>query len=233
MTCVNSSPIAVTDLLDIVEIALATVSRRLPAHVARDDLVSVGKLTLITLVSQVTGPVDQVRAYCYVRVRGAMLDELRRQDVLPRNRRDEVATVMCAQTALTNKLGRAPTHAELAAEAELPVAVVHSALAAIATESEPPDIEWSTLPDADSPTPVEFVEQSDLQASLRAALDRLPAKQALAIRRYYLEDATLDDIAADLRVSRERARQIREAGENKLRADLVVLSLWHSLFAQP
>ena len=233
MTCVNSSPIALAELLDIVEVALATVSRRLPAHVARDDLASVGKLALITLVGQVSGPAEQVRAYCYVRVRGAMLDELRRQDALPRNRRDEATVVARAQATLTNKLGRAPTSAELAAEAGLPVAVVRSAVAALAAESEPQDIEWSTLPDADNPSPVEFVEKSDLQANLRAALDRLPAKQALAIRRYYLEDATLDDIAADLGVSRERARQIREAGENKLRADLIVLSLWQALIPQP
>lgn len=233
MTCVNSSPIALAELLDIVETALATVSRRLPAHVTRDDLASVGKLTLVTLVDQITGPADQVRAYCYVRVRGAMLDELRRQDTLPRNRRDEVTAVARAQSTLTSKLGRAPTKAELAVEAGLPMTVVKAAMTAIAAEAEPQDFEWSALPDAGNPSPVEFVEKSDQQAHLRAALDRLPAKQALAIRRYYLEDATLDDIAADLQVSRERARQIREAGENKLRTDLVVLSLWQSLLAQP
>lgn len=233
MTCANSSPIALADLLDLVETALATVSRRLPAHIARDDLASVGKLTLLTLVGRVNGPADQVRAYCYVRVRGAMLDELRRQDALPRNRRDEATAVARAQSALANKLGRAPTNGELASAVGLSVSVIQSALTALAAESEPQDMEWSTVPDAGNPSPVEFVEKSDLQANLWAALDRLPPKQALAIRRYYLEDATLDDIAADLRVSRERARQIREAGENKLRADLVVLSLWQTLFARP
>lgn len=229
MTCVNSSPIVLADLLDIVEIALATVSRRLPAHVGRDDLASVGKLALITLVAQATGPSNEVRAYCYVRVRGAMLDELRRLDALPRNRRDEVNAVVRAQATLTARLGRAPTSGELATEAGLPAAVVHSAMAALAAEAELQDVEWSTLPDTESPSPVEFVEQSDMQANLRAALDRLPANQALALRRYYLEDATLDDIAAELRVSRERARQVRDAAEKRLRADFVVLSLWQSV----
>lgn len=232
MTCVNSSPIVLADLLDIVEIALATVSRRLPAHVGRDDLASVGKLALITLVAQATGPSNEVRAYCYVRVRGAMLDELRRLDALPRNRRDEVNAVVRAQAALTARLGRAPTSGELATEAGLPAAVVHSAMAALAAEAELQDVEWSTLPDTESPSPVEFVEQSDMQANLRAALDRLPANQALALRRYYLEDATLDDIATELGVSRERARQVRESGEKKLRADFVVLSLWQALLAR-
>jgi RNA polymerase sigma factor for flagellar operon FliA len=105
-------------------------------------------------------------------------------------------------------------------------------VAALAAEAELLEVEWSTLPDTESPSPAENVEQSDLQASLRAALERLPANMALALRRYYLEDATLDDIAAELGVSRERARQVRDAGEKKLRADLIVLSLWQTLFAQ-
>jgi RNA polymerase sigma factor for flagellar operon FliA len=232
MTCINSSPLVLADLLDIVETALATVSRRLPAHVGRDDLASVGKLALITLVAQATGPSNEVRAFCFVRVRGAMLDELRRLDTLSRNRRDDANAVVRAQFALTAKLGRPPSVNELVSETELPVTAVYSAVAALAAESELLEVEWSTLPDIESPSPVENVEQSDLQASLRAALERLPANMALALRRYYLEDATLDDIAAELGVSRERARQVRDAGEKKLRADLIVLSLWQTLFAQ-
>lgn len=233
MTCVNSSPIVLADLLDIVETALATVSRRLPAHVGRDDLASVGKLALITLAAQTTGPSTEVRAYCFVRVRGAMLDELRRIDTLPRNRRDDANAVSRAQSALATKLGRAPSTDELAAATDLSVATTHSAVSALAAEAEMLEVEWGSLPDTDSPSPVEMVEQSDWQANLRAALARLPVNQALAVRRYYLEDGTLDDIAAELGVSRERARQIREAGEKKLRADLVVLSLWQTLFAHP
>lgn len=232
MTCVNSSPIVLADLLDIVEIALATVSRRLPAHVGRDDLASVGKLALITLAAQTTGPSSEVRAYCFVRVRGAMLDELRRIDNLPRNRRDDANAVARARSALTSKLERAPTNEELAAEAGLSVAAVCSAAKALAAESELLEVEWSSLPDTDNPSPVEMAEQSDWQTNLQAALGRLPGNQAMAVRRYYLEDGTLDDIAAELGVSRERARQIREAGEKKLRADLVVLSLWQTVFME-
>ena len=49
------------------------------------------------------------------------------------------------------------------------------------------------------------------------------------LRRYYIDDATLDDIAIELGVSKERVRQIREAAEKKLRADFVVLALWQSV----
>src|SRR5207244_12980941 len=133
-----------------------------------------------------------------VRVRGARLDELRRLDTLPRNRRDEANAVVRAQSALATKLGRAPTSDELASEAGLSVAAVHSAVAALAAEAELQDVEWSSLPDTESPSPVDCVEQSDLHANLRDALERLPANQALALRRYYLEDATLADTPAEL-----------------------------------
>lgn len=229
MTSASSSPPVLADFLDIVETALATVSRRLPAHVGRDDLASVGKLALVTLVAQATGPAHEVRAHCFVRVRGAMLDELRRLDALPRNRRDEANTVARAAAVLASRLARAPTETELAAATALPTATVRSAAAALAAEAEPLDVEWSSLPDTGNPSPAESVEQADLHAGLRAALDRLPANQALALRRYHLEDATLDEIAAELGVSRERARQVREAGEKRLRADLVALSLWQGV----
>jgi RNA polymerase sigma factor for flagellar operon FliA len=91
------------------------------------------------------------------------------------------------------------------------------------------EIDWNDVADEEAVTPAESVEIADLRACLRSALDRLPSNQALALRRYYLEDATLDDIAAELGVSRERARQVREAGEKRLRADLLVVSLWNAL----
>lgn len=232
MTCVNSSPIVLADLLDIVETALATVSRRLPAHVGRDDLASAGKLALVTTLAQIDGPTAKVRAYCFVRVRGAMLDELRRLDTLPRNRRAQVNTVTQAQSALNLRLGREGTIDELVTEARLSVATISSVLRARVAESEPTQVEWNSLPDTDSPSPVETTEQIDLKSILRAALERLPANQALALRLYYLEDATLDDIAEQLGVSRERARQVRDAGEKKLRTDLVVLSLWQAVFGR-
>ena len=57
-------------------------------------------------------------------------------------------------------------------------------------------------------------------------------QKAYALRRYYIEDSTLEEIAGELGVSKERVRQIREAGEKKLRSDYTVLSLWQSIISQ-
>lgn len=229
MNQLAQSPVAVLDLLDIVDTALATVSRRVPLHVARDDLASAGKLALVAAHAQVSGSEDDVRAYCFVRVRGAMLDELRRLDTVSRRQRRTARQVAQAQERLAAEHGREATLDELAAATQLDVRSIAAARATLAADSDDAEFAWDELADADTPSPATSVELTDLRAAIVAALDRLPANQATALRLYYLEDATLDQIAARLGVSRERARQVRGAGEKRLRADFVVLSLWQTL----
>ena len=231
MTCtlLPAPALEPTDLLDLVERALASLSPRLPVSVDRDDLASAGKLALLHAADRFVGPPEEARAYCFVRVRGAMLDELRRLDPLARRRRDRAGAGGRADADLTGRLGRAPTVAEIATALELSTNEVTAALADLAAEEAGAEAPWENLADHAAPSPLEAAELGDLFAGLRAALDRLPPNQALAVRRYYLEDASLDSIAAELGVSRERARQVREAGEKKLRADFHVLALWDAL----
>lgn len=226
-------PAALAELLDLVDQAVGSLTTRLPPNVDRDDLLSVGKLALIAARRRYDGPPDEIRAYCFVRVRGAMLDELRRLDPLRRARRDRLRAVARAQHALFDVLGRSPTTYEIAVATECSCAEVEAALADLAAEEGGEAVVWQNLPDVDTPSPVESVELSDLQDHLHEALVRLPSGQAHAVRRYHLEDAPLDAIAAELGVSRERARQLRVAGEKRLRADLLVLAVWQSLIDRP
>lgn len=230
MTTLVAQTAELADFLDIVDIALATISRRLPVTVARDDLASVGKLALVASLSQCAGTPDEIRAYCFVRVRGAMLDELRRIDPLSRRHRSLAGKVARTLTMLEARLGRPPSDREVAVEAQIPVADVAAVRVAAVQAGE--EIEWDSIPDTEAVSPADSVAAADLYCCLRAHLECLPVNQALALRRYYLEDATLDEIAAELGVSRERARQVREAGEKKLRSDLLVLSLWQALVQQ-
>jgi RNA polymerase sigma factor FliA len=232
MSSVASISVSLADCLDIVETAAATISRRLPAHVSSEDLLSVGKLALISAISQCEGSLDQVRAYSFVRVRGAMLDELRRLDPLSRTQRDRVNLVLRVQAELSGRFGRAATRSEIAVGSQLPVSVVADALGAVARESEFIDFDLSSLPDDESPSPAETLETDDLHVSLRDALQRLTTNQATVLQRYYFDDATLEVIAVELGVSKERVRQIREAGEKKLRADFAVLAIWQSLLSR-
>ena len=232
MNCIASTSVTLADVLDIVDTAVATIARRVPRHIGRDDLASVGKIALIQAFARSSGSPDEIRAYCFVRVRGAILDELRRVDAFTRRARANIRLVSDAAAMISSKLGRAPTATELAEHTGLRVREVVAVHAMVAAEERAASFNWETLADDDALTPAERMEELDVGAALSAALDRLPQNQALALRLYYLEEATLDRIAAELSVSRERARQLREAGEKKLRADLAVLSLWHSVIHQ-
>jgi RNA polymerase sigma factor for flagellar operon FliA len=106
---------ALADTLDVVEAVLGALEHRLPAHVARDDLASAGKLALVEALLRWDGPAAEARAYCYVRVRGAVFDELRRLDPLSRHTRAQITHVRRAAAALERDLGRAPTPSEIAA----------------------------------------------------------------------------------------------------------------------
>jgi RNA polymerase sigma factor for flagellar operon FliA len=230
MTSVTPVSLVLTDVLDIVDTALATISRRLPAHVGREDLASVGKLALIAALNQCDGSAEDVRAYCFVRVRGAMLDELRCLDPLSRRRREQLTSVVRAQAELSTRFGRAATRAELAVATKLSVAEVAAVQHMLAQQSEFSETEMDALPDTVAPTPAETSETEDLRFNLRGALQRLPGNQAAVLYRYYFDEVTLDVIAAELGISKERVRQIREAGEKKLRADFIVLAIWQSVF---
>jgi RNA polymerase sigma factor FliA len=232
----QSSPVSLADTLSVVDAVLGAIDRRIPAHVSRDDLASAGKLALIEALLRFDGPPGQVRAYCYVRVRGAVFDELRRLDPLSRHTRTQVTLVRRASAALERELGRAPLANEIAAATGFtPDAIAQierlatAAQACSADETNADGEQLHALIDNDATCPARSAESMDTHASVRAALDRLPPNHARVLRRYYLEDATLDDIAVELGISKERVRQIREVAERKLRADFVVLALWQSV----
>ncbi|MDB6094226.1 MAG: putative polymerase, sigma 28 subunit, FliA/WhiG family [Verrucomicrobia bacterium] len=229
----SSPPLCqLTDTLSVVESVLQHVGRRLPLHISREDLASAGKVALVEALLRYGGPANEARAYCYARVRGAVFDELRRLDPLSRRTRARVNLVNRATNDLTGELGREPADFEVAAATGLTIGAVREAGRVAITETCSIDGAGVELRDRGAPCPAESAANDDAAISVRAALTRLAPNQALALRRYYLEDATLDDIAEELGVSRERARQVREAGEKKLRADFVVLALWQSFLVR-
>jgi len=228
--------VSLADTLSVVDAVLGAIDRRLPAHVSRDDLASAGKLALVEALLHFDGPSEQVRAYCYVRVRGAVLDELRRLDPLSRHTRRRVALVQRAVAGFERQFGRVPTLEEVAAltgfsrETVAQLEQLASAAHAVSIDATDENGEClCVIPDVNAAGPAGTAEADDLHASIRAALDRLAPRHAFVLRRYYLDEATLEDIAAELGVSKERVRQIREKAERKLREDFVVLALWQSV----
>src|SRR5580658_10492914 len=115
----TSKALSIADVLPIVDDVVAQMSRHLPPHVSSEDLASAGKLALVEVLSAFNGSFSEDRGYVVCRVRGAVMDEMRRQDPLSRYGRAQVKFVRKAASLLEIKLNRAPTDAEVAEEAAL------------------------------------------------------------------------------------------------------------------
>lgn len=232
----NESSDSIENSLPLVDAVVASLERRLPLHVSREDLASAGKLALIEALRRFNGPEQEARAYCFIRVRGAVYDELRRLDPLSRRTRNQITLVQRAAQALELGLGRVPTATEISDATGMPANKLRqlerintaTAVRSLQEEGEGGEtILQIADPLADSPAQV--LENEDLIDTVRDALERLPESHAYVMRRYHLEDATLETIAAEMRVSRERVRQLRIAAEKKMKSDLLVMAAWSAM----
>jgi RNA polymerase sigma factor for flagellar operon FliA len=180
--------------------AAITITRRTPAgNIDRDELISIGYLALAnTRAAKPTASDGEI----FVRVRGAMLDELRARDHLSRNQRQDVRLVEKTRHTLFTELGRDPLIPEIAARASIPGSRVDAALGILDTDPEVVDLD--TIPDDRSGH-----QDAEDFASLHDAIAQLPKRQAQAIRLCFLEEHTMNEVANKMRISNERVRQIR------------------------
>ncbi len=199
------------------------MARRLVArtglHSAFDDLWSVGALGLLEAGRRF----DPSRgasfaAFAEHRVRGAMLDELRRLDHLPRRLRDRTDNVVKTRKKLAGDLGREPTVEEVAADmgVDLEEASDMSALL------EPPLPLESILPtlagvDATDAT----ILRQEAMSRLSEAVGLLPDRLAMVLSLHYIEELTYREIAKMLDVSEPRVCQLHSEALGKLRELLV------------
>jgi RNA polymerase sigma factor for flagellar operon FliA len=207
---------------DVVAQAMHSVARRLPRHVSREDICSAGRLAFVQCVQ---GGRALSRPEMFVRVRGAMLDELRACDPLTRGQRNIINTVRKAAAAFETKHGRTPLIPEIAALTSLSGRAVSAAMQSLEAQTEPSAF---VLPDelADGyALPFEIAENGDAAAAIIHALLDLPEKQAAAVRLCIMEEMNLAEAAEQLDVSGERVRQLREAGLKRLRENPVLQSL--------
>ena len=229
---------SLAEILPVVDAVLASLDRRLPTHVSREDLASAGKLALVQALNRFDGPTHEARAYCFTRVRGAVFDELRRLDPLSRRTRTQVTLVQRASAQLESALGRPPSLVEVAGATgfkhekvrQLERIVTATAVRSL-NETREDGEPLHQIADVQAANPACYAEEEDLAATLHSALARIPQNQAYVLRRYHLEDATLEEIASELSVSRERVRQLRVSAEKRLKSDVLVMALWESMAA--
>ncbi|MBX5475258.1 MAG: FliA/WhiG family RNA polymerase sigma factor, partial [Thermoleophilia bacterium] len=191
----------------------------LPPHVDEADLASYGLLGLIGAIERYDPERDvKFETYAIARIKGAIIDELRAMDWVPRSVRSRARDIERAIGELEAKLGRAPSDAEIAArlgisESELEESLGEIARSSIAALDELWTVSGSggdqvalidTIEDERAPDPQSTLSQTELKEAIADAIARLPEREKLVVTLYYYEELTLREIGEVLGVTESR-----------------------------
>jgi len=201
----------------------------LPTHVDHADLTQSGIFGLIDAIERFDpSRCPRFESFAVQRIRGAILDELRAQDWVPRTVRGRVRELERAQERLERQLQRAATDREIAAEMHLPVREVQGLIRQVQVVSVEALDEISggvadLFTDA-APDPMSVVQARETMRQLNAAVAGLGERDRTVVQLYYLENRTLAEIGRLLGVTESRVCQLHARLVERLRGRLDELS---------
>jgi len=192
------------------------IAGRTAGAVAADDLWSAGAMGLLEAARRFDGARDvRFETFAEHRIKGAMLDEMRRMDHLPRRLRDQAEQVERAHARLGQELKREPTSDELSAE----VGVGSEELASLFSVMQP-HVQVIDMLQASITPSDEQVERIEQLQALTAAVAALPERLQLVLALHYTEGLTYREIAKVLEVSEPRVCQIHGEAIARLRGEI-------------
>jgi RNA polymerase sigma factor for flagellar operon FliA len=218
----------VTAHLDLVRRVAHHLAARLPASVQIEDLVQSGMVGLIEASRQFQfGQGATFATYAGIRIRGAMIDELRRSDWTPRSVHRNSRRIAEAIQQVESREGRAARDAEIAAALGTTIDDYQAMLQDSAStrilgleDLFGEDMDPDRLLPGDDPGPSEQFERDRFRDALAQALAGLPEKERLVLSLYYDEELNLREIGAIIGVTESRVSQIRSQALHRLRVRL-------------
>ncbi len=222
--------ILLTEHMPLVKRLAHHMKAKLPPSVEVDDLIQAGMIGLldaITRYEETHGA--QFETYAVLRIRGAMLDELRNSDWLPRSMRQNMRKIEAAMSALQQKLGHAPSESEVAKSLKLSLADYQDMLSDGGghqlvyyedfhdTEGNDSFLDRYAVDDAD---PLRSLMEGDFRQAVIDAIEALPPREKILMGLYYEEELNLKEIGAVMGVSESRVSQLHTQAVARLRATL-------------
>jgi RNA polymerase sigma factor for flagellar operon FliA len=204
---------------------------KLPANVEIDDLIQVGMIGLSDAMSRFdVAQGVQFETFATQRIRGAMLDELRGNDWMSRGDRRHQRSIETAVHKLEQKLGRAPSESEIAAELGMKLTQYQELLGKVrgtqlvyledmSGDEGDEDFLDRHVADAES-NPLARLSDRKMREALVAAIENLPEREQYVMSMYYEHDMNLKEIAAVLGVTESRVCQLHSQSIARLRSRL-------------
>ena len=208
----------------------------LPAHVEESDLISYGLVGLISAIERFE-PEREIKfeTYAITRIKGAIIDELRALDWVPRSVRARAREIERIHAKLEHRLHRTPSDEEMARELGVSADEFQETLVKISNSTVVAlDELWAvsdasgdqvslldTLQDPDAPDPQQLLDASELKDRLADAIAALPEREKLVMSLYYTDGLNLKEIGAVLKVTESRVCQLHGQALVRLKARLV------------
>ena len=221
----------ILEYLPLVKTVVGRLQMSLPSHVDAEDLHSAGLIGLLDALRHYNPRLgSNFESYARVRIRGAIFDELRRMDWVPRSIHRKARKVQKTIADLEQRQGRQPTPAELAAELGMTLADYHQLLdeirpatfvcldAAMNPEHDDSPSHYEMLADPNQCDPLAEVEHRETVLQLAGFLERLPSAQKKVLALYYYENLRLREIAEVFGLTESRICQIHSQAILALKA---------------
>ncbi|MCX7194072.1 MAG: RNA polymerase sigma factor FliA [Proteobacteria bacterium] len=203
---------------------------RLPYSVQIDDIIQAGMMGLLDAASrydEIHGA--QFETYATQRIRGAMLDELRSADWLPRSLRRDMRRIEQAVSRLQQKLGRAPNETEIATELEVPLVEYQQMLQEARGaqliyyedfQDEDHDDFFERFEFSNDSDPLSLLQDERFKAELVRAIDILPERERMLMGMIYEQEMNLREVGEVFGVSESRISQLHSQAVARLRGSL-------------
>jgi len=213
----------------LVKIVAGRLSIYLGYNVEYDDLVGYGTFGLIDAIDKYDSEKGvKFETYASLRIRGAILDQIRKMDWIPRTLRQKQKKIDTAYQKIEYEQGRPATDEEVARELEISVDELEtwqnqtkiSNLISLDDYMEQSDVQMEIANSEDYAQPEKIMEKQALKKILMETLETLTEKEKKVIVFYYYEDLTLKEISAILEVSESRISQLHTKALQKMRVRL-------------
>jgi RNA polymerase sigma factor for flagellar operon FliA len=213
------------------------IAARLPPHISVDDLMNSGVIGLMDAIEKFDSSRDNTfKTYAEFRIRGAMLDELRGLDWVPRSVRQKETALERAYEELERRLGRSATDEEMAEKLGIHLQEFYEWLNQVkgvsllsletlgmrATDGEAINL-LEILPSDNTKNPSQIFQNHRLKVMVAQAIDDLSCQEKIVVSLYYYEELTMKEIGKVLEITESRVSQIHTKAILHLRTKLKIL----------
>ena len=204
------------------------LANRMPNYIDVEDLIHVGVIGLMEAVDRYNPEqMASFDAYLKIRLQGAMVDELRRSDWVPRSVRDRVQQLEYAKSFFFRKHHRHPNQEELAQSLDISVEQLQNMqrfadirVVVSLEEQINEEMRIGDYIEDSSENPAQTTEEGSDSAQIKAIIHQLPERERIIVELYYFQEYSFKEIAAILKVTESRISQLHSSIKTKLKRRL-------------